>query len=222
MKPELRSASLVGVSVRAVDSSEDTPPALAFTGHAAVFDQRTWIGPPKWGFFEVVERTFFDDVLDNPAALLVNHDPNILLARNGSTMTLAVDTEGLRTDADLDPADPEAVMWSGRLRRGDISQMSFAFTVAEDRWEWDEETGVETRYLTKAADLFDASIVTYPAYPGTDAGMRDQAAEVVLRHRGYDPRTERRTPPIEASPSVASDLLARRHRLLAARHRLSV
>lgn len=169
----------------------DDDSSLVFTGHAAVFNERTWIGPKKWGFWEQVDAGFFRSVLDDDAAFLVNHDPNIVLARNPGTLSLSTDKRGLVADADFDPADPDAVKWAGRVRRGDVSQMSFAFTVREDAWEEDPETGEETRTLLTADRLFDVSLVTYPAYDGTDGSMRDAAAEVVKRHRGVDPRQER-------------------------------
>jgi HK97 family phage prohead protease len=188
---------------------------LRFTGHAAVFNERTWIGPKRWGFWEEIDPGFFRNVLDDEAAFLVNHDPNQLLARNGKTMTLTVDKKGLVPDATWDPEDPDARMWAGRVRRGDINKMSFAFTVAEEKWAEDAE-GEEIRTLLTAERLYDVALVTYPAYDGTDGTMRDQAAEVVLRHRGYDPRTEE-APQTRAEPG---ELAVMRHRLLAARHRL--
>jgi HK97 family phage prohead protease len=171
---------------------------LNFTGHAAVFNQRTWIGPKRWGFYEEVDPGFFDDVLDDRAAFLVNHDPNILLARNGSTMSLSVDERGLVPDAQWDANDPDAVKWAGRVQRGDANEMSFAFTVAEEKWS-EDEAGNEIRTLLKAERLYDVSLVTYPAYEGTDGGMRDQAAEVVKRHRGFDPRQPEKSQRTEAA-----------------------
>ena len=210
---ELRTVTLEAPEVRA--ATEDDTDKLLFTGHAAVFNQRTWIGPKKWGFYEEVDPGFFRDVLDDDAAFLVNHDPNIVLARNGNTMKLRTDDKGLVPEAEWDPADPDAAMWAGRVRRGDVTEMSFAFTVAEEKWS-DNEDGTEVRTLLTADRLFDVSLVTYPAYGGTDAGMRDSAAaEVVKRHRGEDPRTER---PAVSPP--ASGLAVLRHRLLAAKHRL--
>lgn len=186
---------------------------LRFTGHAAVFNERTWIGPKRWGFWEQIDPGFFRDVLDDEAAFLVNHDPSQLLARNGKTMTLATDSRGLKVDATWDPEDPDARMWAGRVRRGDIDKMSFAFTVAEEKWG-EAEDGEELRTLLTAERLYDTALVTYPAYDGTDGGMRDEIAEVVLRHRGWDPRTQE--PPKRRS----SSLRARRHRALAAYHGL--
>lgn len=211
---ESRTVTLEAPEVRA--ATEDDTDKLVFTGHAAVFDERTWIGPKKWGFYEVVDSGFFRNVLDDPAAFLVNHDPNIVLARNGNTMTLTTDKRGLVPEAEWDPTDPDAVMWAGRVRRGDVTEMSFAFTVAEEKWEEDPDTGEETRTLLTAEKLYDVSLVTYPAYAGTDGGMRDGAAEVVKRHRGYDPRTTDRP----TRRATGAPLQAVRHRLIAAHHRL--
>jgi uncharacterized protein len=216
---ELRMVTLKDPEVRA--ATEDDTDKLMFTGHAAVFDQRTWIGPKRWGFWEVVDPGFFRNVLDDDAAFLVNHDPNIVLARNGNTMTLKTDKKGLVPEAEWDPTDPDAQTWAGRVRRGDVTQMSFAFTVAEEKWSEDEDTGEETRTLLTAERLYDVSLVTYPAYDGTDAAMRDAAAaEVVKRHRGHDPREDKPSREEEDVPTTGLQVL--RHRLIAAKHRLSL
>lgn len=207
---ELRTVALQTPEIRA--ATEGDTDVLEFTGHAAVFNERTWIGPKTWGFWEVVDPGFFRDVLNDPAAFLVNHDPNQLLARNGNTMSLSVDDRGLVPAAQWDAADPDAQMWAGRVRRGDITQMSFAFDVAEALWAYDEDTGEETRTLMTASALYDVSLVTYPAYEGTDGAMRNSAAEVIKRHRGYDPRTQDppdrpkrgRTPNLTAAQRMAA------------------
>jgi HK97 family phage prohead protease len=58
------------------------------------------------------------------------------------------------------------------LQRGDINQMSFGFTVNEDSWQWLED-GTEMRELLDV-DLFEVSVVTFPAYQATSAGNEDQ------------------------------------------------
>jgi HK97 family phage prohead protease len=231
MMRETRAVTFDQAEVRKADDG-----GLTFTGHAAVFNQRTWIGPKKWGFYEEVSEGFFDDVLDDRAAFLVNHDPNILLARNGSTMSLSVDDKGLVPEARWDPTDPDAIKWAGRVRRGDASEMSFAFTVKDESWS-EDEAGNEVRTLLKADRLYDVSLVTYPAYEGTDGGMRDQAAEVVKRHRGFDPRDGDRparrsnptpepeppAPDVADKPVVGDEPIVQpvveRHALMGLRHR---
>jgi HK97 family phage prohead protease len=213
MLREMRTAPIVGSEMRADNG-------MTFTGHAAVFNQRTWIGPKKWGFFEEVDAGFFRDVLGGDTAFLVNHDPNIVLARNGNTMSLAVDSRGLVPTAEFDEADPDAVKWAARVRRGDVTQMSFAFTVAEEKWSEDSD-GNEVRTLLTAEKLYDVSLVTYPAYDGTDAAMRQGAAEVVKRHRGYDPILAHEEPAVgRTKPGQRRDLMVLRERLIAARYGL--
>lgn len=194
----------------------DAPDSLTFVGHAAVFNERTWIGPKRWGFWEEIDPGFFRDVLDDDAAFLVNHDPNQILARNGVTMSLATDSRGLVPTAEWDPEDPDARMWAGRVKRGDITKMSFSFTVAEEKWSEDPQSGEEIRTLLKADRLFDVALVTYPAYAGTDGGMRDeQAAAIIQRHKGYDPREQEQR---EKAGGGAPRLITARHNLLRARH----
>jgi HK97 family phage prohead protease len=73
---------------------------------------------------------------------------------------------------DADPADTTAGRDARELvRRGDLYSMSFGFTVAKDAWS-KRADGSHLRTLLKADRLYDVSIVTFPAYLGTDVSMR--------------------------------------------------
>lgn len=168
MPPEQRSYGLESVAIRA-----DGTRGMRFNGHAAVFKQRTWIGPEKFGFWEEVAPTAFDRAIeDDDVRFLVDHDPAKVLARTSSgTLRLSKDKTGLVADADL------ADVSYGRdlavlLERRDVTQMSFGFQVREGGEEWsDLKDGTQLRRLTDLA-LFDVSAVAYPAYAGTDAALR--------------------------------------------------
>ena len=58
------------------------------------------------------------------------------------------------------------------MKNGNISQSSFAFTIAEngDEWSTDEE-GNDIRTITKIDRLFDVAIVTYPAYNQVESDL---------------------------------------------------
>jgi len=162
---ETRTFTLDTVSMRARTEG------LHFRGHAAVFDQRTWIGPPKAGFWEeVAPEAFTRAIREDDVRFLVDHDPGKVLARNtAGTLRLTTDKKGLVTDADMADvtyARDLAVL----LERGDISQMSFGFIPTAEQWSTDDE-GVETRRLLEV-ELFDVSAVAYAAYGGTDAALR--------------------------------------------------
>ena len=110
--------------------------------------------------------------------LTVNHD-GIPLARTASgTLTLREvmrpqddpqgrGQTGLWVDASIDTAgSPLAQAAQSALARRDLSQMSFVFAVAEQGQTWDE--AYMNRTVTDL-DLFDVSVVTYPASPTTSA-----------------------------------------------------
>lgn len=162
------------------DSADSEGPGLGFIGHAAVFNQRTYIGAPPWGFFEEIAPRAFEPVLSDDVRMLKNHDSNYLLARTvNGTLRLSEDDEGLLSDADMAPvtyARDLAVL----IDRGDLTQMSFAFWPAEEDYDEievkDQETGTVLRAplvtITKMERLYDVSPVTFPAYEGTDATLK--------------------------------------------------
>ena len=51
--------------------------------------------------------------------------------------------------------------------------MSFAFSIGKDGQEWKRVgEGPWERTITKVSRLYDVSVVTFPAYPQTDAAVR--------------------------------------------------
>lgn len=179
MERERRALQLERVEFR---EAEGKP--ARFAGHAVVFKKRTAIGDPKrWGFWEEIAAGAFDRALEEgqDVRLLVNHDPSKLLARtSSSTLELRTDKRGLYTEAEL--ADTSV----GRdtvvlLKRGDLSQMSFGFTTRSDRWSTLKD-GSELREVLDV-DLFDVSIVTFAAYPETDAALRAAGFADIRRQR---------------------------------------
>ena len=172
------------IDARSIERRADGDP-IGFKGHAALFNRPTWIGPKRWGFREqVAPGAFAKTIKEADVRFLINHDPNLLLARNkADTLTLAEDKVGLAVDAEMAPvsyAQDLAVL----LERGDISQMSFAFEVVKDQWEIDDDEN-ELRTILEAK-LWDVSVVTYPAYEDTDAGLRGAAFDLLCRSAGLD------------------------------------
>jgi len=118
----------------------------------------------------------FDEALARPddVRCLQNHDPRLLLGRNTSnTLKLTTDDAGLHYEAETPDtsAGRDTVV---SLDRGDMTGSSFAFVA--DKASWVEETDEEdrTRYYRQieSVQLFDVGPVTYPAYSGTDSGVR--------------------------------------------------
>jgi len=93
-----------------------------------------------------------------------------VLGRTPRTLRLAEDSVGLRVE--IDPPSGEAELLE-LMQRGDVSQMSFGFIVRDERWE-PGDSGPDIRTVLDL-DLFDVSVVTYPAYPQTDSAVRSHA-----------------------------------------------
>ncbi len=149
-------------------------------GHAAVFNS---LSEDLGGFRELLEPGAFRAALrGNPdVRLLFNHDSNRVLARTTAyvdgkpSLELREDKDGLHVWAVIQPrswVNDLAVEMAGGL----IDQMSFAFSLREDGDDWavaDDGTVVRTIRRDGVDGLFDVSVVTYPAYPATEVGMRE-------------------------------------------------
>lgn len=148
---------------------------LHLQGHAAVFGR---LSHDLGGFRERIEPGAFRDVLDaNPEVHLVyGHDMNSAMASTTArTLELREDPQGLRVWAKLDPQDLDVQRLAPKMRRGDVRQMSFAFSVGDDAWEIDgQDTDQERviRTIRRVSGLFDVSVVAQGAYPQTDASLR--------------------------------------------------
>ena len=158
-------------------------------GYAAMFDREA-DGLP---FKEVIKPGAFKRSLDrgDDCFLLVNHDADALplARRSAGTLDVFEDEVGLRFDAELDPENPAAASLLSAIRRGDVDKCSFAFRVAEGG---STKSG-DVREL-RNLDLFEVSVVTWPAYSATTVGMRsaddgEDLAEKWLAARWQHART---------------------------------
>ncbi len=137
-------------------------------GYAAVYDQ---LSEDLGGFKEKIKRgAFTNSIKRNDIKLLFNHDANYVLGRNKSgTLKLEEDEYGLKIEA-IPPNTSFAKDLINLLERGDIDQMSFGFMVNKEEWDTtDKELPIRTLL---DVELFDTSIVVYPAYKQTSVDVR--------------------------------------------------
>ena len=138
-----------------------------FEGYAVIFNSETDLG---W-FTEEIRDGAFEDVMDDDVRGLFNHDPDVILGRNKSgTMKLSVDKRGVKYSIDYNPNDPDHVRVMEKVKRGDVSQSSFAFGIKDAVWE--TRDGRDHRVITKLSRWYDVSPVTYPAYQDTTVAAR--------------------------------------------------
>ena len=149
-------------------------------GRPVVFNSRTDLGY----FDEVIAAGSLDKTDLRDVRFLVNHNTDMIpLARSrnnneNSTLRLMPDEEGLAIEADLDVennAEAKA-LWSA-IERGDISGMSFMFTVPSDGDSWDDPNAEHpTRTIREIGAIYEVSAVTWPAYQSTSIAARGAEA----------------------------------------------
>jgi HK97 family phage prohead protease len=153
-------------------------------GVASVYETETYIGTPRYGFWELIRPGAFRDALAGRQArdvvALFNHNPDHLLGRTASgTLRLSDSHEGLRFEVEV-PDTPSGRGTLALARRGDIRGASFAFSVPEGGDRWVERPGGGELRVVERAELFDVSPVTWPAYPTTSVGARESDPRVLL------------------------------------------
>lgn len=140
---------------------------IKVAGYAAVFNTETNVG----GSFreEIAPGAFSEAVKSDNVVFVINHGGLPLARTSSGTLSLREDTKGLYMETELDPQDPDVQSILPKMKRGDLTEMSFAFI--PEKQDWDESEDIPKRTITKAK-LFDVSIVTSPQYEGTEIGLR--------------------------------------------------
>ena len=153
------------------------------TGHPIVFGTEAKIFHPIRGqFIEIIEKGALADTDLRDVRFLVNHNTDMIpLARSrnnnaNSTMQMEViEGKGMMIRVDLDTennADAKALY--SAVERGDISGMSFMFSIDGYKWD-DKESDHPTRTVTKIGKVYEVSAVTFPAYEATSIQARGLA-----------------------------------------------
>jgi len=172
---ERRAFAVNGLELRAADDGK-----RRLVGHAAVFNS---LSEDLGGFREQIAPGAFAEAIDkDDVRALFNHDPNFVLGRTASkTLRLSEDARGLLIEIDLPDTQTVRDLVVAPIERGDVSQMSFGFSVRPGGQDWAKDDEGRTIRTLKRVRLFDVSPVTYPAYHATDVAVRSlrawQAAE---------------------------------------------
>lgn len=158
--------------------AEESEKGKIITGRPIVYNSRTDLG----FFDEVIESGALDKTDLTDVRFLVNHDTSkIPLARSrrntsNSTMQLWTDAEGMAIRVNLDTENnSDAKNLYSAVERGDITGMSFMFSIDGERWE-DLESDHPTRHIDAIGTVVEVSAVTFPAYESTEINARSKEA----------------------------------------------
>lgn len=152
---------MLAENFRALDSDNGK---MIIEGYAVVFDS-----PATHGFTEIIDRNAFNgcDMKDVP--LKYNHDDShLILARTrNNSLELIVDDKGLKIRAELIDTTSNIDIYKS-IQAGLLDKMSFAFTVADEEWDYT----TDTRRILAIDRLFDVSVVDVPFYDTTSIYAR--------------------------------------------------
>ena len=147
--------------------SETTEGGAIITGRPIVYGSKTDMG--LWD--EIIDAGALNETDLTDVRFLINHNTDMIpLARsrrnNGnSTMKLSVDMQGLSIDfvkLDVENNADARALYSA-VERGDITGMSFMFTIDDEEWQ-DLDTERPLRRIKKIGQVYEVSAVTWPAY----------------------------------------------------------
>ena len=161
-----------------IRADTDSENGAYITGRPIVFESRANLGCCD----EIIRAGALNDADLSDVRFLVNHNADMIpLARykegfKNSTMQIQIDKDGLvmRVNLDIENNQDARALYSA-VQRGDVSGMSFMFTIDSDEWEG-LETDHPTRYINKIGSVAEVSAVTFPAYEQTEISARDKRA----------------------------------------------
>lgn len=162
------------LEIRALNSVEQTEENIV-EGYALKFNKES---RNLGGFVETISPSALEGVDLSDVRCFLDHDSSKLLGRTASgTLILNVDEIGLHFRCVL----PNTTVGRDAMelvKRGDLNQCSFGFTV--DRDDWSQGQDVMHRSIQKIGSLFEISLVSIPAYDDTDVSVASRSMENVV------------------------------------------
>ena len=124
---------------------------------------------------EQIDPAAFEQCDMSDVIMQYDHSGKVLARTRNKTLTLTVDSRGLKVRADLSGTEAARQLYA-EIKGGFIDRMSFAFVVGEQKRETTEnkENGhIDVlRTITRIKKLYDVSAVSIPANDGTEISAR--------------------------------------------------
>lgn len=148
-------------------------------GYFSVFNSpyKLWDGAT-----EEVAQGAFDETLSDDIRCLIDHKTRLVLGRNKSgTLKLKTDARGLWGKVEINPNDQDAVNLYERVKRGDVDQCSFGFCIKDE--EFIDNGDGTVKWIIRKVELYEVSIVTFPAYEETSVSARKKDIETINKRK---------------------------------------
>lgn len=152
---------------------------MIIEGYFAVFNSRYDITDFA---YETIMPGAFDGEMGRDVRALADHDTRIVLGRTtANTLQLSVDERGLFGRIFINKKDQDAVNMYERVKRGDVNQCSFGFSIEDEETEYKD--GVPAVWKIKKVRLYEVSIVTFPAYEDTGVVARKREIKDIKKRQ---------------------------------------
>ena len=143
---------------------------MKIEGYFVIFNSETKLFE---NYYEEISDKAFKDIDLTDIRALADHDTAKVLGRTKSqTLSLTVDDKGLYGEITINKNDSEAVNLYERVKRGDIDQCSFGFNILDETM--DTRADGSTKWTITEIELFEVSVVTFPAYADTAVEARSE------------------------------------------------
>ena len=156
-------------------------------GYASTFERYALCDIDGETYYERFEPDAFDGADLSDVVFRVDHEGPVYARTSNGSISLDVDGHGLHHITDLGRTARARSLFDD-VRAQMYPRMSFAFTVASDRFE--SET--RTRVVEKVEKVYDISAVSFPANPGTELSARAALDGVIRRETAERLEAERR------------------------------
>lgn len=174
IKPDREYRNLGAFETKEVNLRAGEQENFLVSGYASTFEPYLLMRIDDTDCYERVDKDAFNDADLSDVVFLRDHAGRVFARTKNDTLKLSVDEHGLFTEADLSKTGGAREMFED-IESGNYSQMSFAFTVADEEME-ENEDGSITRVIKRFGKLYDVSAVSFPANPTTDIGVSARGA----------------------------------------------
>lgn len=173
-------------------SAENGNNELVVEGKACTFNEETVLySSNDYEAREVIDPVAFANTDMTDVIFNFNHSGRVYARTRNNTLALEVREDGLYMRAVLRGDDQGHKELYDDIKTGTIDKMSFAFTVNDSKWTFEEKDGkeIDTRTILGINKLYDVSAVDIPAYDTTSISARS-AYEAVSLTRAAESRAK--------------------------------
>jgi HK97 family phage prohead protease len=135
-------------------------------GYATTFEPYVLFEIDGIQYKEQIMPEAFEECDMTDVIFVKDHEGTVFARTKNGSLTLEVDNHGLMSRADLGRTSAAREMHE-EIEAKMYTQMSFAFTVAEDSYDSEKHL----RKIRRIKKLYDVSAVSFPANPGTDISV---------------------------------------------------